>query len=621
MVKRQKEKQYQSSVEHRLNSQMRSGRSSGSNNPRPLPFDCCALTLTPFTNPVCCIIQSDDKSKGSNEVDLLNKKKINYGIIFENSEITPYLLKHKTNPLTGKPMSSQNLITLSIDSTEDGNKQTWQCPIMNKPFLNHTKIVAVRIKGSNRANVYSYEAFQTLNLKNKNYIDLIDGTKFHPTKDAIILNDVNDGALVKLRDINNFVHLNTLRENHQQQQRNGGKDGKSGSNNVNLSVSAKRIMDKLQSKQQKQKEEEEKNKKRKQQEQSGNENDEEGDYKKMKILTSDLGITYTKGKTSGSFTSTALSSASLSSTNDIREATEEEILSSLFATMKKRKQKAFVRMYTNLGNMDIELQADIAPRTCMNFIGLVEKKWYDGTFFHRLIRNFMVQGGGSSTSSKGGKKKKRKTSDGQADEDEQSIWGGAFQDEFDQRLKHIGPGVVSMANAGKDSNKCQFFITFKSAPHLDNKHSVFGKVVKGLDVLKLIEDVPCDKTNDRPLEDLYIEKIVLFGDNPVADAEAIEKKKILKRMQERERTSLERKESALGKSKGKVNSTFATKQSSSNNKEVLVPRVGQYLKKLKKTKTEDDQKKDNSDSNSFPTPPSRLPPAPKKTTFGDFSGW
>mmetsp|Transcript_21873 Transcript_21873/g.32743 ORF Transcript_21873/g.32743 Transcript_21873/m.32743 type:complete len:632 (-) Transcript_21873:104-1999(-) len=631
MVKRQKERQYQSSVEHRLTSQFRSGRSSGNNNPRPLPFDCCALTLTPFTNPVCCIVQSDSNGNGSNnkgnDINQLNKKKVNHGIIFENSEIMPYLLKHKSNPLTGKPMSSQNLITLSIDSSTDGdnNKKTWQCPIMNKPFLNHTKIVAVKIKGTNRANVYSYEAYQTLNVKNKNYIDLIDGTKFHPTKDVIVLNDVDDGALAKLRDINNFVHLDTLRKNHQQ---NGGSGQDGAGGGVNLSVSAKRIMDKLQSKQKKQKEEEEKIKKRKQQEEN-EKNDDTGkdDYKKMKILTSDLGITYTKGRASGSLTSTALPSASLSSTSDIREATEEEILTSLFDTMKKRKQKAFVRMYTNFGNMDIELQADIAPRTCMNFIGLVEKKWYDGTSFHRLIRNFMIQGGGSRTSST--KKKKRKTLNGSegGNDKEQSIWGRPFQDEFDQRLKHVGPGVVSMANAGKDTNKCQFFITFKSAPHLDNKHSVFGKVVKGLNVLADLENVPCDKTNNRPLEDVYIEKMILFGDNPVADAEEIEKKKILKRIQEREKLSLERKESALGKSKERVSSTVSagTKLSPS---EKDVPKVGRYLQKKKKKKSQSDhgesaKKEDSSNDdvgNSFAIP-SRLPAAPKKTTFGDFSGW
>jgi len=621
MVKRQKEKQYQSSVEHRLTSQFRSGRSSGANNPRPLPFDCCALTLTPFTNPVCCIVQSED-DRGSSDALNLNKKNINHGIIFENSEIMPYLLKHKSNPLTGKPMSSQNLITLNIDPavTDEGNssnndRQTWQCPIMNKPFLNHTKIVAVRIKGSNRANVYSYEAYQTLNVKPKNYIDLIDGTKFHPTKDVIVLNDVDDSVLAKLRDINNFVHLNTLRKNHQQ-------NNKAENNNVNMSVSAKRIMDKLQSKQQKQKEEEEKIKKRKQiEEAERNKDNDDGkdDYKKMKILTSDLGITYTKGRASGSLTSTALSSTSgSSSASDIREATEEEILTSLFDTMKKRKQKAFVRMITNFGNMDIELHADIAPRTCMNFIGLVEKEWYDGTSFHRLIRNFMIQGGGSNK--KGSKAKKRKVANGHresiSEEEEQSIWGRPFQDEFDQRLKHVGPGVLSMANAGKDTNKCQFFITFKSAPHLDNKHSVFGKVVKGLNVLADLENVPCNKSNDRPLEDVYIEKMILFGDNPVADAEEIEKKKILKRMQERERATLERKESILGNSKGRVNSTLSTKKKQKSGLSD-VPKVGQYLQKKKKKK-ENTKKEDVNDTFAMP---SRLPAAPKKTTYGDFSGW
>ena len=146
---------------------------------------------------------------------------------------------------------------------------------------------------------------------------------------------------------------------------------------------------------------------------------------------------------------------------------------------------------TNLGNLDIELHCDIAPRTCMDFVGLVEKGWYDGTQFHRSIRNFMIQGGGSKNK-KGisGERKKKKS------KDEQSNWGHPFQDEFDQRLKLVGPGILSMANAGRNTNNCQFFITFKSASHLDNKHSVFGKVVQGLNVLREIENITTDKSND-----------------------------------------------------------------------------------------------------------------------------
>lgn len=138
MVKRQKEKQYQSASEHRLNSQIRSGSINNSSaGRRPLPFDCCALTLTPFTNPAC----TPD------------------GVLFETSAIMPYLMKHGRDPVTGNTMTSQQLIHLEMDKDEETGK--WQCPVLCKPFSNHTKIVAIRQNPpGNEANVYSYEAVQ-----------------------------------------------------------------------------------------------------------------------------------------------------------------------------------------------------------------------------------------------------------------------------------------------------------------------------------------------------------------------------------------------------------------------------------------------------------------------------
>lgn len=632
MVKRQKEKQYQSSVEHKLNSQFRSGRSGNSNQSRPLPFDCCALTLTPFTNPVCCIITSNDdesNNKNNNVEFNLNKQSgpINHGIIFENTEIIPYLLKHRMNPINANPMTTQSLVTLNMDKIDDSESNSkhrekqniWQCPIMNKPLMNHTKIVAIRIPPGNEANVYSYEAVQTLNFKTKNYIDLISGTKFHPKKDVIILNDVNDSKLAQLKDINNFIHLQTLRKNNQSVA-SGGHSG--GNDNVNFSISAKRIMEKIQSsKEEKEqvesKKKQQEEKKRKQCQDANHDSDSKRDYKKMKILTSDLGITYTKGQISGSFTSTSLPSLGPSSSmNDIREATQEEILTSLFAQMKKLKRKAFVRMVTNKGDMDIELHCDIAPRTCMNFIGLIEKGWYDGKHFHRLIPNFMIQGGGSQ------KRENRKNE--KQDKQDKSFWGSPFQDEFDPRLKHAGPGVLSMANAGPNTNNCQFFITFKTASHLDNKHSVFGKVIKGLNVLSQIEQIPTDK-HDQPLEDVRIEKMVLFGDNPVAKAEELEEKRILQRIEERTKSSAERKESALGNSKGVSLSTKQPEISQQRANEASIPAIGKYLQKsittTKKSTTHVGNNYEDPDkSDMFSAKTSRLPPPPKKTTW-DFSGW
>jgi len=137
MVKRQKEKQYQSAREHRANSQLRAGTASSANSrvQRRLPFDCCALTLTPYQTPVCTP----------------------QGIIFENSALLPFLLKNKVDPVTGKPMTTRDVITLQMDKDEEGR---WQCPVLTKPFSNQTKIVAIRQPGTNEANVYSYEAYQ-----------------------------------------------------------------------------------------------------------------------------------------------------------------------------------------------------------------------------------------------------------------------------------------------------------------------------------------------------------------------------------------------------------------------------------------------------------------------------
>jgi peptidyl-prolyl cis-trans isomerase-like protein 2 len=99
-----------------------------------------------------------------------------------------------------------------------------------------------------------------------------------------------------------------------------------------------------------------------------------------------------------------------------------------------------------------------------------------------FIRNFMIQGGDPTGTGKGG----------------QSIWGKPFKDEFNSKLLHTGRGVVSMANSGPHSNGSQFFILYKSAPHLNYKHTVFGRVVGGIDVLSVMDKVPIDD-DDRPL--------------------------------------------------------------------------------------------------------------------------
>ena len=131
----------------------------------------------------------------------------------------------------------------------------------------------------------------------------------------------------------------------------------------------------------------------------------------------------------------------------------------------KKKYKA--RMETDKGTMVIELFADKTPKTVNNFVFLAREGYYDGVIFHRVIDDFMVQGGDPTGTGRGGP-------------------GYKFEDEFHPSLKHDKQGILSMANAGPGTNGSQFFITHGATPHLNNKHTVFGQVVEGLDVLMSI---------------------------------------------------------------------------------------------------------------------------------------
>jgi cyclophilin family peptidyl-prolyl cis-trans isomerase len=124
---------------------------------------------------------------------------------------------------------------------------------------------------------------------------------------------------------------------------------------------------------------------------------------------------------------------------------------------------------TNIGDIVLDLYADKAPKTVNNFVFLARDGFYDGVIFHRVIKGFMAQGGDPTGTGMGGP-------------------GYRFEDEFDPSLRHDGPGVLSMANAGPGTNGSQFFITHVATPHLDDRHSVFGRVSSGLDVLLSIPE-------------------------------------------------------------------------------------------------------------------------------------
>ncbi len=161
---------------------------------------------------------------------------------------------------------------------------------------------------------------------------------------------------------------------------------------------------------------------------------------------------------------------------------------------------------TSLGAFTIRLFDEDAPNTVANFVGLAEgtkefvdpktrqkvtRPFYDGLIFHRVIDGFMIQGGCPAGQGTGGP-------------------GYTFEDEFSPKLKHRGAGVLSMANSGPNTNGSQFFITLAATPWLDNRHSVFGEVVDGLDVIKKIGIAPT--RNDRPVTPITIDSVKITRD-------------------------------------------------------------------------------------------------------------
>jgi peptidyl-prolyl cis-trans isomerase-like 1 len=147
---------------------------------------------------------------------------------------------------------------------------------------------------------------------------------------------------------------------------------------------------------------------------------------------------------------------------------------------------------TNMGTIEIELFADQTPKTVENFVGLSEKGYYEGVIFHRVIKDFMLQAGDPTGTGRGGA----------------SFWGGKFEDEFVSDLKHDTPGILSMANAGPNTNGSQFFITLVPTPWLDGKHTVFGKVINGMDVVYAIGEVKT-AAGDKPVNEVVMEEVTI----------------------------------------------------------------------------------------------------------------
>lgn len=443
---------------------------------RRLPFNFCAASLQPFKNPVC----TKD------------------GTIFDVEVISSWLDKHGTNPVDGKPLAAKDLIKLNFARNADTDSRATSTglsdgqgdlidPVSFKVFTDNTHIVAIR--HGTYANVFAWDTVEKMNIKAKNWRDLVDDNEFRRS-DIITLQDPQNAAS---RDLSQFKYIqegqDALLTPEQEEER---KDG-----NVNISALG-RMGDKvLRAK-------EAVEKARKQREAGGDVNrsatagalvgqssvaaaPRKPAIQEKKKVAPNAAI-YTTGRAAASFTSTGLTPET---SGERALLTDEEYM----LKPKRVKMKGYVRIETNLGDLNIELYPEFAPRAVWNFTRLAQTGYYRGVTFHRNIRNFMIQGGDPSGTGRGG----------------QSIWGKNFQDEFEGPLTHSERGMLSMANKGKNTNSSQFFITYRAAKHLDRKHTIFGKVVGGLDVLAKMEDAPTDGS-DRPLNKIVMRDVVVYVD-------------------------------------------------------------------------------------------------------------
>ncbi|MDA3860709.1 MAG: peptidylprolyl isomerase [Melioribacteraceae bacterium] len=186
-----------------------------------------------------------------------------------------------------------------------------------------------------------------------------------------------------------------------------------------------------------------------------------------------------------------------SSGENIKEKQEKSIINKQDPKVKElmnvsENEKLVATVNTNVGVFEIELFAKEVPKTVENFVGLITDGKYNGVIFHRVIADFMLQGGDPTGTGRGG----------------ESYWGGKFSDEFHDSLTHTKPGMLSMANAGPNTNGRQFFVTLAATPWLDGKHAVFGEVTSGIDV---VEAIGKTKTGmmDKPVDDIVMETVTV----------------------------------------------------------------------------------------------------------------
>jgi peptidyl-prolyl cis-trans isomerase-like protein 2 len=431
------------------NSANRASAAGLSSTFKRLPFNYCAVSLQPFTDPVCTAS----------------------GTIFDLTHILTWLAKHpNTNPTDGTPLRRDDLITLNFAKNEDDE---YVDPVTFKVFTDNTHIVALKKSG----NVFAWDTVERLNIKAKNWRDLVSDDEF-TRKDIITLQDPQN---IESRNFGAYKHV-------QDGVMPGSESGvnKDALGNAAKILKAKEAVAKARAERQAKAQGAQPSRAVATAPKNGTSTPATASAPKKPAYNAAV---YTSGKAAASFTSTGV---------DVHTSGERALLSDEDYMLKPKriKHKGYARMSTSLGDLNLELLPEHAPKAVWNFVSLAKKGYYNNTMFHRNIRGFMIQGGDPSGTGRGG----------------QSTWGKPFEDELEGPHLHSARGVLSMANKGKNTNTSQFFITYRAAPHLDRKHTVFARVVGGLDTtLTNMEKAPVGE-KDKPVDDIEIRDVVVFVD-------------------------------------------------------------------------------------------------------------
>lgn len=545
-----------------------------------VPFTCCAISLQPWVNPVA------DKADGT---------------VFELTNVIPWIKKHGTSPASGNELKASDLITLKFARKDDNG--SWHDPVSYKTFTDSTHLVAIIPSG----NVFAYETVQQLNIKAKYWADLLTGESF-ARQDILTLQDPNDTTPKQVSDLRNTAQeLGRLQNDNDTDEVNIAATGSAGALLRKLKESKTADQD---SRKQAAAAAERTMRAAAAQSSASTSRASASLMSKPPDVSSGIGTGRATGMTAASFTSTGL---------DLRTKTERETVSQeevMYDTVRQNAKgkgpaKGYVRLVSNFGPLNLELHCDKAPKTCYNFLTLCRRGEYTDTILHRNIPGFMVQGGDPTGTGRGGN----------------SMWGQPFGDELAApgAYRHTGRGDLSMANRGPDTNGSQFFITYAAKPHLDKKHTVFGRLIDlPSDTLDAIEKVPTEAGTDRPLRTVRILDVQIFSD-PFEEYQERERKRLSRsdeseviKREEKRRKRDEDRTTWLGTSLGVRDAQAQRAQPNSSGDAVG---VGRYLQPPQVASRQGSTTVGDGLGTQLPGVREKRRGGEGARTFGDFSHW